>query len=113
MSVLVDGLAPITRAVARRVLNTPQLALHLEARIVGWVMAWDHQRQLSVRSYIVRAAANEARKVRAMRPAERTDYFRRWERFYKIVKRLSDEPGQVPVNAEDLKWLQEVENELP
>lgn len=113
MSRLVSELQPIGRAVARRVLNTPELALHLDARVLGWVLAWRHQTQLSVRSHIARCAGNEARKVRAMSPADRTDYFRRWSNFYRVVNRAGDRVAQMHVNDEDLFMLNEDENPLP
>jgi len=81
MSLLVRELQPIARKVARKVLNTPEFAQHMEARVLGWILAWPHQTELSVRSYIARCAGNEARKVLALKPYERVDYFARWQRF--------------------------------
>lgn len=96
MSRLVRELQPIARRIARSALNTPDMALHMDARILGWILAWPHQTQLSVRSYIARCAANEARRIVAMRETVRTEYFRRWQYFAPVVRIAGAPEGSEP-----------------
>jgi hypothetical protein len=70
---LLAALQATARAAARTVLNDPRLDAHISRRTLHWVLNWNPDGSRSVRQWVAMQAANEARRIRAMRPGrERT-----------------------------------------
>jgi hypothetical protein len=82
---VVRELAPVAARSARAVCNTPDVAAYVDAQVLGWVLRWDPTRDLSVRSYIARKAANEARRLRALSVDERREII--WRRMDEIIRK--------------------------
>ncbi len=100
MSRLIQELAPVARRATRKIWNDPRVDLHIERRLLGWVLAWKHQTDLSVRSYITRKAANEARRLRALTPSDFERTLEKWEAFayqvYRPIDLLEDQTDTQP-----------------
>lgn len=76
---LYDYAAPAARAAAMGVSRDPLLADHIEACIDRLIFNWTPDNVSTLRAYVARAAANEARSYMAKSGAERRER-RRYER---------------------------------
>ncbi len=78
---LLDSLRFIARASVRRVFNDPRTTTHVERLCLHWLMHWDPIEDQPIRAYIGLKAGNEARRIKAMKPAAQTEAFARsWDR---------------------------------
>jgi hypothetical protein len=79
MARLIEYAAPAARAACRSVSNDPVLAVYVDSRLEEWVLGWtpaDNPGE-SLRAFIARRAANEARRYMAMDADERRKL--RWQ----------------------------------
>ena len=80
---LYDYAASAARTAAMGVSRDPLLADHIEACIDRLIFDWTPENVSSLRAYVARAAANEARSYMAKSGAERRER-RRYERKYRF-----------------------------
>ncbi len=97
-SELLDCLRFIARASVRRVYNDPRVTVFVERKVLQWLLDWDPVQDQPVRQHIGLKAGNEARRLKAMKPAERTLALSRAYRLPRLVHgddwtRLSDQIG--------------------
>jgi hypothetical protein len=79
------ALRDIARMAGRNVHNCPRCEAHIERMTLHWLMHWDEEQP--VRRYIALRAANEARRVRALDEAGRTEMFGRSHSKMKLWRR--------------------------
>lgn len=71
-SVLLDTLRMTAGAASRGIFNEPRTVTHIERSVLAWLLAWDPRENGTIMQHVAMRAANEARRLKAMTPAERT-----------------------------------------
>lgn len=93
---LLEHLRFIARATVRRVYNDPRTTTHVERCVLHWLMHWDPVSGQPIRQHIGLMAGNEARKVKAMKEADRTQHFGRSNDLMRLVHRSHRPERNVP-----------------
>jgi hypothetical protein len=87
---LLEMLQFIARGSVRRVYNDPLVTVHVERCCLRWLLDWDPVEDQPVRQYIGLKAGNEARRLKAMSPRERSIAMGRSWDYPVLVSRVKD-----------------------